>query len=89
MIQKVEMYQAVCDGCGLIHYDNILKTSKFMNNLKLLVVPFITNGAKLTATSTAPAAWSGTKKQRVTNLKRRNNEQHLDSKGKGRLAVCL
>lgn len=36
MIQKVEMYQAVCDGCGLIHYDNVLKTSKFKNKSEAL-----------------------------------------------------
>ena len=36
MIQKVEMYQAVCDGCGRIHYDNILKASKFKDKSEAL-----------------------------------------------------
>ena len=36
MIQKVEMYQAVCDRCGLIHYDSVLKASKFKNESEAL-----------------------------------------------------
>ena len=36
MIQEVTMYEAVCDGCGLIHYDTAMQASKFKNKSEAL-----------------------------------------------------